>query len=121
MAEVVVVGAGIAGLAAAARLAAAGRPARVLDRAAVAGGRAAAARLGDDVVDPTAARVTSADAALLGLLRETGLAAEALPLRPWTSAQLAAAGVGFAPVADREPWQIARTPGVRWLDALRLA
>jgi len=120
LAEVVVVGAGVAGLTAASRLGAAGQRVRVVERAARAGGRAAVAMLGERPVDPIAARVSSGDAALLALVRESGLAADLLPLRPWTSAQLAAGGAGFAPVADGEPWQVARTPGVRWLDALRL-
>jgi oxygen-dependent protoporphyrinogen oxidase len=117
--EVVVVGAGIAGLAAAARLAAAGLAVRVLERAGCAGGRAAAVRIGERVVDPTAARVGTGDAALRAFLADAGLAGEALPLRPWVSAQRTSAG-GLAPVSDAEPWEIARTPGMRWLDALRL-
>jgi len=120
VAEVVVVGAGIAGLAAASRLLAAGQRVRVVERARRAGGRAAVALLGEQPVDPIAARIGTGDAALLALVREAGLAADLLPLRPWTSAQLGAGGPGFAPVADGEAWQIARTPGVRWLDALRL-
>jgi len=119
-AEIVVVGAGFAGLAAAQRLVAAGHRVRVLERGARAGGRAAMATPSSGAIDPTAARVTSADAAWLALVREAGLAGELLPLRPWTSAQLAASGTGFGPVADGEAWEIARTPGLRWLDALRL-
>ncbi|HEY8492432.1 MAG TPA: FAD-dependent oxidoreductase [Myxococcota bacterium] len=120
MADVVVVGAGFAGLAAAARLAAAGLAVRVLERAARAGGRATVASLAGQPVDPSAARVSTGDAALLALLRETGLAAQALPLRPWVSAQLLPDGGCFAPVDDGEPWRVARTPGVRVLHALRL-
>lgn len=120
MGEVVVVGAGIAGLAAAARLAAAGQRVRVVERAERAGGRAALAPLGAQAVDPTAARVSTGDAALRAFLHEAGLAGDALPLRPWLSAQLGAGDVGLAPVRDGEAWEIARTPGVRWLDALRL-
>ena len=119
-AEIVVVGAGFAGLAAAQRLVAAGHRVRLLERAARAGGRAAMATPPSGAIDPTAARVTTADAALLALVREAGLAGELLPLRPWASAQLAASGAGFGPVADGEAWEIARTPGLRWLDALRL-
>ena len=119
-AEIVVVGAGFAGLAAAQRLAAAGHRVRVVERSAYAGGRAALAAPASGPIDPTAARVTTVDAALLALVREAGLAGELLPLRPWTSSQLAASGTGFAPVADGEAWEIARTPGVPWLDALRL-
>ncbi|HSJ95954.1 MAG TPA: FAD-dependent oxidoreductase, partial [Myxococcota bacterium] len=120
MAEVVVVGAGVAGLAAATRLLAAGQAVRVVERASRAGGRAGLAMLGGRPVDPTAARIGTGDAALLALIRETGLAAQLLPLRPWTSAQVGGRGAGPAPVADDEPWQIAHVPGVRWRDALRL-
>lgn len=119
-AEIVVVGAGFAGLAAAQRLVAAGHRVHVLERGARAGGRAAMATPPSGAIDPTAARVTTADAALLALVREAGLAGELLPLRPWTSAQLAPSGSGFGPVADGEAWEIARTPGMRWIDALRL-
>jgi oxygen-dependent protoporphyrinogen oxidase len=120
VAEVIVVGAGIAGLAAAARLVAAGQRVRVLERAGRAGGRAAVALLGEQVVDPVAARVSTGDAALLALVREAGLAPDLLPLRPWNSAQIGAGGAGVVPVADGEAWEIARMPGVRWRDALRL-
>lgn len=113
-------GAGVAGLAAAARLAAAGQRVQVVERAPRAGGRAALASLGAQDVDPTAASVSSGDAALRGFLRDAGLADDALPLRPWLSAQLGAGDVGSAPVRDGEAWEIARAPGVRWLDALRL-
>lgn len=119
-AEIVVVGAGFSGLAAAQRLSAAGHRVRVLDCAPRAGGRAAVTTRAEAAFDPLAARVTTADAALLALVREAGLADELLPLRPWASAQLAAAGAGFGPVADGEAWEIARTPGVSRLDAFRL-
>lgn len=114
------VGAGIAGLAAATRLAAAGLRVQILERAGRAGGRAALALLGGRAIDPTAARVTTGDRVLLGLVREAGLAAELLPLRPWLGAQVHAGGAGFAPVTDGEPWEVARAPGVRWRDAWRL-
>jgi oxygen-dependent protoporphyrinogen oxidase len=120
-AEIVIVGAGFAGLAAAQRLAAAGHRVQLLERGARAGGRAAVATpASGGAFDPTAARVTSADAALHALVRQAGLGVEMLPLRPWTSAQLAESGSGFAPVADGEPREIARTSGLRWFDGLRL-
>lgn len=120
MATVVVVGAGLAGLAAAARLAAAGQQVQILERAGRAGGRAALALHGERVIDPTAARVSTGDRALLALVREAGLGSELLPLRPWLAAQLCAGSAGFGPVADGEPWEVARTPGVRRRDAWRL-
>ncbi|MCL4684993.1 FAD-dependent oxidoreductase [Myxococcota bacterium] len=119
-AEIVVVGAGFAGLAAAQQLTAAGQRVRLLERDARAGGRAALATPPSGAVDPTAARVTTADAALLDTIRAARLDEHSLPLRPWTSAQLAVSGSGFGPVGDDEPGAIARTAGVRWLDALRL-
>lgn len=114
------VGAGFAGLAAAQTLTAAGRRVRLLERSAHAGGRAALSTSNGMAFDPTAARVTTADTTLFEMAREAGLGEELLPLRPWMSAQLAASGSGFGPVADREAREIGRTPGVDRLDGLRL-
>jgi len=78
---VVVVGAGIAGLACARELVDAGVPARVLDRADEVGGRLASERLGDRWVDTGAAYLTADDPAFLGRVqswRIDGL------IRPWT-------------------------------------
>nr|WP_296073105.1 FAD-dependent oxidoreductase [uncultured Actinoplanes sp.] len=78
---VVVVGAGIAGLACARELVDAGVPVRVLERSGDAGGRLATLRRGDRPVDVGAQYVTADDPAFMGRLqtwRIDGLA------RPWT-------------------------------------
>lgn len=78
---VVVVGAGIAGLACARELVDAGMPARVIERAEAPGGRLASRWLGNRFADVGAAYVTADDPAFQGRLqswRIEGLA------RPWT-------------------------------------
>jgi renalase len=78
---VIVVGAGIAGLACARELVDGGVPARVVERAPVVGGRLASVRLNDRTADVGAAYLTADDPAFLGRLqtwRIDGLA------RPWT-------------------------------------
>jgi len=114
--HVVVVGAGFAGLSAAFQLANQGHRVTVLERAACAGGRAAA---GESDTDPIAARVTTADHALLALVRAAGLAHEFLPVRPVRSA-FARGGRFVVIPPGGDPRAVARTPGVRFLDALRL-
>jgi len=82
MAEVVVVGAGIAGIACAVELAAAGVPVRVVERARTLGGRMASADLEGRPVDYGAAYLTVRDpefAAVVEGWRTAGLA------RQWTS------------------------------------
>jgi renalase len=79
--SVIVVGAGIAGLACARELVDAGVPARVLERGRVVGGRLASKRYDGRYADIGAAYVTADDPAFLGRLqtwRIDGLA------RPWT-------------------------------------
>ena len=99
---VVVVGAGIAGVACAVQLAAAGVPVRVVDRARTVGGRMASKRIDGRPVDLGAAYFTVRDAEFAQVVarwRTAGLA------RPWTS-ELAVFGKG----GDRS-----RAPGpVRW-------
>jgi renalase len=93
---VVIVGAGLSGLACARVVAAAGLPVRVLDRARVVGGRMASKRLHGRPVDLGAAYFTVHDpefAEVVGRWRTAGLA------RPWTDelAVLGGAGRGRAP------------------------
>ena len=99
---VVVVGAGIAGVACAVELAAAGVPVRVVDRARTVGGRMASKRIDGRPVDLGAAYFTVRDpgfAQVVARWQSAGLA------RPWTS-ELAVFGKG----GDRS-----RAPGpVRW-------
>src|SRR5689334_2468923 len=99
---VVVIGAGIAGVACAVQLAAAGVPVRVVDRARTVGGRMASKRIDGRPVDLGAAYFTVRDpefAQVVARWRTAGLA------RPWTS-ELAVFGKG----GDRS-----RAPGpVRW-------
>ncbi|MFF5296632.1 NAD(P)/FAD-dependent oxidoreductase [Paractinoplanes globisporus] len=86
---VVVVGAGIAGLACARELVDAGVPARVVEREKRVGGRLASERIGGRWVDTGAAYVTADDPAFLGRLqtwRIDGLA------RPWTDTLRGQAG-----------------------------
>jgi hypothetical protein len=86
---VVVVGAGIAGLACARELVDAGVPARVIERSSQVGGRLASERLGGRWVDTGAAYLTADDPAFLGRLqtwRIDGLA------RPWTDTLRGQAG-----------------------------
>jgi len=99
---VVVVGAGIAGVACAVELAAAGVPVRLVDRARTVGGRMASKRIDGRPVDLGAAYFTVRDpgfAQVVARWQSAGLA------RPWTS-ELAVFGKG----GDRR-----RAPGpVRW-------
>lgn len=78
---VVVVGAGIAGLACARELVGAGVPARVLERDTQVGGRLASEWLGGRWVDTGAAYLTADDPAFLGRLQSWRIAGLA---RPWT-------------------------------------
>ena len=77
----IVVGAGIAGLACARELIDGGVPARVLDRGRVVGGRLASKRFDDRYADIGAAYLTADDPAFLGRLESWRIAGLA---RPWT-------------------------------------
>ena len=77
----IVVGAGIAGLACARELVDAGVPARVIERGRVVGGRLASKRFDDRYADIGAAYVTADDPAFLGRLESWRIAGLA---RPWT-------------------------------------
>ena len=78
---VIVVGAGIAGLACARELVDAGIPARGVERASEVGGRLASVRLDGRVADVGAAYVTADDPAFMGCLQSWRIAGLA---RPWT-------------------------------------
>lgn len=113
--HVVVVGAGMAGLAAGFAHAQRGARVTVLEAAAHVGGRAAP---GANGVDPIAVRVATADRSLLGLVRAAGLGQQMLPVRPVRSARAEHGHiVPIAPGAG--PLTIARLPDVSLLEALR--
>jgi len=96
--HVVVVGGGLAGLAAAFAHARRGARVTLLERAARVGGRAAADAAGSD---PIAARVTSADRGLVALVRDAGVADALLPIRPVRSVRVADGRIaGAAPSGD---------------------
>jgi renalase len=107
---VVVVGAGIAGLACARELLDAGIPVRVLERGRVVGGRLASRRFDGRYADIGAAYITADDPAFEGRLetwRIDGLA------RPWTDTFLAYDGAG--PTATTGPMRWAAPGGLRSL------
>jgi renalase len=108
---VVVVGAGIAGIACARELAAAGVPARVLDRGRAVGGRMASRRIEGRTVDLGAAYFTARDpefAEVVDRWQAAGLA------RPWTS-ELAV--LGGEPGRSAGPMRWAAPGGLRSLVA----
>jgi predicted NAD/FAD-dependent oxidoreductase len=99
--SVVVVGAGIAGVACARVLAAAGVPVRVLDRARAVGGRMASPHLHGRVVDLGAAYFTARDpefAEVVAAWRTAGLA------RPWTEQLVVLGGPGRRPAPGPMRW-----------------
>jgi renalase len=99
--SVLVVGAGVAGVACAVQLRAAGVPVRVLDRASVVGGRMATRRLHGRPVDLGAAYFTVSDpefSELVARWRTLGLA------RPWTSVLTVLADGGRVPAPGPLRW-----------------
>jgi protoporphyrinogen oxidase len=117
-ARVAVIGAGLAGLAAAFELGRRGLPAVILERSQHAGGRARSAVSEGFVLEPLSPVVSSADAALLGWIAAAGAAGELLPMRPAFPAQ--ARHGKLSEVAPRRLLELARIPGVRPHEALRL-
>jgi hypothetical protein len=98
---VIVVGAGIAGLACARELLDAGVPARVIERGRVVGGRLASRRFDDRYADIGAAYLTADDPAFQGLLdtwRIAGLA------RPWTDTFRVHDGAGVSSTTGPVRW-----------------
>jgi protoporphyrinogen oxidase len=115
---VVVVGAGLAGLAAAWRLVRESRRVTLLERSERPGGRALAQREDGFALEPAPALLTRDDRHLLAWIEEVGLRDELLPLRPLTTAVAHAGRVQAAEV--RGLFDVSRVPGVRLLHALRL-
>jgi predicted NAD/FAD-dependent oxidoreductase len=108
---VVVVGAGIAGLACARELVDAGMPARVIERDSVVGGRLAGARIDGRYADIGAAYLTADDPGFRGLLdswRIGGL------VRPWTDTMLVYDGTG-PPARTTGPMRWAAPGGLHGL------
>jgi oxygen-dependent protoporphyrinogen oxidase len=113
-----VIGAGLAGLAAAWRLAREGRRVTVLERAERPGGRTVARRENRFALEAAPVLLTRGDRRLLGWIEEVGLRDELLPLRPLTTA---VAHLGeVRPAEVRNLLDVRRVPGVRLLHALRL-
>jgi oxygen-dependent protoporphyrinogen oxidase len=116
--NVVVIGAGLAGLAAAWRLQAAGHEVSVLERSEHVGGRIGVDVRGEWRLDRTLETLHAGDRHLLAWIRELGLAGSLLPLRPLQIAQVHR-GVS-SPIDPQSLSAVAGIPGVRWRDAARL-
>jgi renalase len=107
---VIVVGAGIAGLACARELLDAGVPVRVLERGRVVGGRLASQKFDGRYVDIGAAYITADNPAFAGRLASWRIAGLA---KPWTDTFLAYDGAG--PTATTGPMRWAAPGGLRSL------
>ncbi len=116
--RILVIGAGLAGLAAAWRLSRLGFEVRVLEREARAGGRAASDSLEGFRFEPAGALLSSADRELLAWADELGLRDEMLPLRPAVPAQVFRGRVRA--IDPRGFFGVAAIPGIRRLQAARL-
>ena len=109
---VLVVGAGIAGLACARELVDAGIPARVVERDPVVGGRLASEHLDGRFTDIGAAYLTADDPAFRGRLDSWRIAGLA---RPWTDTLLAFDGAGSRPHPTTGPVRWSAPGGLRGL------
>ncbi len=115
--HIAVIGAGIAGLAAARRLRERGCQVTVLESSDRVGGSATAPREGFRL-DSGAYQVCASDRNLLGLIASAGLEEQFLPLRPFALAQLR--GGEAVPIDPVGVLGVARLPGVRLHEALRV-
>jgi oxygen-dependent protoporphyrinogen oxidase len=116
--DIIVIGAGIAGLAAALRLRERGCQVTVLERSDRVGGRATSERRDGFRLDSGAHQVCAADRNLLGLIADADLQEQLLPLRPFSLAQVS--GGEAHPIDSAGVLGVARLPGVRFHQALRL-
>lgn len=116
--NVIVVGAGLAGLGAAWRLSRRGFRVAVLERAPTPGGRISAEQLDGFRIEAVPPVVCAADRRLFAFIDEVGLRDDVLPLRPLIRS-FAHAG-GLRDVELRGLADVRRIPGVRFREALRL-
>jgi oxygen-dependent protoporphyrinogen oxidase len=116
--NVIVIGAGLAGLAAAWRLQEKGHEVSVLERSERAGGRVGVDVRGGHRLDRTLETLHDGDRHLLGWIRELGLGPSLLPLRPLQITQVHA-GVS-TPIDPQSLSGVTGIPGVRWRDAPKL-
>ena len=113
------IGAGLAGLSAAWRLARAGRHVSVLERGDRPGGRLAGERVEGIPLSPAPLLLHGGDTRLSALIAELGARDELLPVRPAVSAFAASAG-GLRDVELRGLRDVAKIPGLSRWHALRL-
>jgi oxygen-dependent protoporphyrinogen oxidase len=116
--NIVVVGAGLAGLAAAWRLQQQGHDVSVLERRDEIGGRIGASWEEGFCMDRSLQVLHSGDRHLLGWIAELGLSDALLPLRPLQLAQLR--GGVTAPIDPQRLAGVGSIPGVRPRDAVKL-
>jgi len=116
--SVAVVGAGLAGLAAAWRLARLGFEVMVLERAPSAGGRAVCRVADGFTLDGGWPVLGSRDRRLLAWIDDVGVSDEMLPLRPVLTSQLC--GGRVSTIDPRRLAGVLRIPGIRARQALRL-
>ena len=116
--RVLVVGAGLAGLAAAWELVHAGLDVQVVERSARAGGRIGGEWRDGFCLDRSLQTLNTGDRHLLAWIGQLGLRDDLLPLRPLQLAQLR--GSRSATVDSQSLFGVAAIPGVSWRDVPRL-